>query len=713
MACKLLLAAVSLLARTQATPLRVIRTAFDATSPELLKEQPASEMVAMASPSGSVLTVDSTVKYQEFIGFGGAFTEAAAINWRKMTEEDQAKIIHLYFADPSEGGHGYTMGRVPIGSCDFSPDSYSFDNVPDDVDLTAFDKTVAHDEKSGMLPMIRAALKTAEARGHKMQIYASPWSPPAWMKLPIEGAPSMLHSAGPNGLNPKFQRTWAKFFSAFIDAYRARGVDLWGITVQNEPENNATWEGCLYTPEFQAEFVRDHLGPVMHSEQPGVKIFGFDHNKDNVAKWAQVLYADPGARKYLDGLAVHWYGGLNTDHLETTHEIAPEKSILASEACNCNGVVYKNEAESWWSRAEDLALDILEDFRFWVIGWTDWNLVLSHTGGPNKVNNTCDANIICDPHEKMGMGTVILQASYYYMGHFSRFIPPGSRRIALTNSVAGAVPTITAGDVSQGKLALEDCKEDPIQKWTYKEGKGVLSLYGLCALIPGSVFYEWGFPILYACSGMGTQSWHLEKVPGGVRIVEPSVKMCFTKKTVKGNVVGLDAGVTKEAILLFNCAAAGSANQTFQIDSFGDEAYPTGFQLKSDGKCVQPVAQRRPHFDAVAFETPKGEISMVVLNIGDNAVDFTIYDNSSQTGSKDVKLPGHSIATFMWPSKAAAGMAVLAEAEAAQASGTAGFFTLAAAVAFLAAFLITAKPVVMRYASRREAAAATGYQVLA
>jgi glucosylceramidase len=347
---------------------------------------PDTEMVPLSAAwSSGFLAVDSHTTYQEILGFGGAFTEAAAVNWRKMSPRDQARTMHLYFADPSEGGHGYTTGRVPIGSSDFSPASYNFNNVSGDSSMRYFDHSVAHDEASGMLPMILAAQAKVRARGHSLNIMASPWSPPAWMKLPVEGRRSMLGSALPVGLDPTYQPAWAKYLSDFVHAYRSRGVNLWGLTIQNEPENNGRWESCVFTPEYTATFVRDHLGPLLRVEHPEMKILGFDHNKDHVLDWAQVLYKDPEARKYFDGVAFHWYGGLNQQNLQDTHDLAPDKFILASEACNCGGVAFSDDAKTWWSRAEKLAIDMLVDLRFWAIGWTDWNLVVDTAGGPNHV----------------------------------------------------------------------------------------------------------------------------------------------------------------------------------------------------------------------------------------------------------------------------------------------------------------------------------------
>ena len=452
---------------------------FEDGKTALLAEMPALQMEHMTEPpTEKAIEIDSSKKYQTILGFGGAFTEASAINWRLLEPEDQDKVIDLYFNSAEEGGHAYTVGRVPINSCDFSPASYSFDDVAGDMELAKFDQAVQHDVDVGMIPMIKAAQAKIEARGEKLSLYGSPWSPPAWMKLPVGGLQNMTLSAKPNCLMPSMQRTWAKYFSKFIAAYRKHGIDMWGVTVQNEPEASVGWEACLWTPQFMAAFVRDHLGPVLEEEQPGVKIIGFDHNKDHVYIWAQQLYADPEAKKYFAGVGVHWYGGLNTHNLNDTHNLAPDKMILATEACNCGGVVYEKAAfaegvvtrgnfqATWWSRAEALGLDILADLRYWAVGWTDWNLVLSTAGGPNHLKNLCDANIILDPKEELGMGKLIMQASYYYMGHFSRYIPAGSKRIHLKNTVEIQAPPLEAGDVKNGQaLLFAPCDGNDVQKW--------------------------------------------------------------------------------------------------------------------------------------------------------------------------------------------------------------------------------------------------------
>jgi len=646
---------------------QVVRTArYKDGTTDLLKEMPPLKMEKMDKPCDEhkcpSLQIDHSKTYQTVVGFGGAFTEAAAINWRLLSQHDQEEVIRRYFASPEEGGLGYTLGRVPINSCDFSPASYNFDNVTGDMDLKNFDMSVKHDVDVGMVPMIKAAQDMISKRGAKLMLYASPWSPPAWMKLPVDGKKGMTISASPNGLDPAMQRPWAKYYSKFISAYKAQGIDMWGVTVQNEPEAAVGWEACLWTPQYTAEFVKNHLGPVLHEEQPGVKIIGFDHNKDHVLQWAKVLYADANAKKYFDGIGVHWYGGLNTHNLNQTHEIAPDKFILATEACNCGGVVFKTpKVDRWWSRAESLALDILEDLKFWAVGWTDWNLILSPSGGPNHLKNMCDANIIADPSQTMKLGTLIMQASYYFMGHFSRYILPGSVQISVKNMVETHIPPLTADDVKNGQaLVFESCAGSAVQAWTISEG-GDLSVVGTDTARESDGYHHGGMCAdqaldsaipkvqVWACFHSGQQIWKVKSVDGGKQLVNDWTGQCLTAVETSGTAVGLDPGVTVVAGQYKDCIDGGDPSQTFVLANYDGGGYPDNFPVRtSSGLCLQPQITRVPHFDSVGFKAPDGSTRLVTMNTGDGDLKFDIYDASLGAGIKDVTLPAHSIQTYVW-----------------------------------------------------------------
>lgn len=182
------------------------------------------------------LVVDSKKPFQEILGFGGAFTEAVAHNFYQLPSEVQEKIIQMYFG---EDGIGYSIGRIHINSCDFSLKSYSFDDIAGDYKLEYFDKEVTHDN-AYIIPLI---LSAAAASKNPLKILASPWSPPAWMKVPVDGVQSMTGSAWPNGLlaDSRTQETWARYISKFITAYKEKGIGIWALTPQNEPEFAAPW----------------------------------------------------------------------------------------------------------------------------------------------------------------------------------------------------------------------------------------------------------------------------------------------------------------------------------------------------------------------------------------------------------------------------------------------------------------------------------------
>ena len=645
---------------------------------------PPIELVPMDAPpqDEGVLRIDRSVKYQSLNGFGGAFTEASALNWRSLPAAQQAEVIKAYFASADDGGLGYTLGRVPMGSCDFGPGdylrSYSFANVSGDVDLKHFDNSVSQDVQNGIIPMILAAQKAiASGGGGNLTLFASPWSPPGWMKLPVEGVRSMLRTAKPNGLDPQYQRAYATYFSRFISGYAAHGISMWGVTVQNEAEAaDVGWEKCVYTPEFMARFVKNHLRPVLDKDHPGTKIIGFDHNKDHVLLWAKGLYADPEARAAFDGIGVHWYGGLNTANLDSTHETAPDKFILATEACNCPGVIYEKDAAEWWQRAEHLGMDILQDLLHWCTGWVDWNLILDITGGPNHLGNRCDANLIADPPNKLGYGKLVYQASYYFMGHFSKYLPAGSRRIESSNRVVKE-KVLTAADVTNGSpLVFLPCSGSELQSWSL-DGTGSLLLEQTKDIGPKCVdisSYGKG-PRLdaYACAHSQNQLWVRREIPecseqdavtygkACSQLVASESGMCLTKVAASGAVIGLDAGTMYTVAQALACEEAGHPSQTFDLVQGDQGGFPNGFPVRSPPvlggdnvdsnleACLQPFVAKEPTFGAVAFERPDGYVAVVAQNRGEEPLTFTLYDDALELGATGLTVPPHSIQSYKLP----------------------------------------------------------------
>lgn len=356
-----------------------------------------------------VVNVYPEVAYQKVKGFGGAFTEAAAHNYMGMSEEKKKELVEAYFG---ETGLGYNLGRLHMNSCDFALGNYAYIEEGDD-ELKTFD--IAHDFKE-IIPMVKAA---QEKNGQPMEFLLSPWSPPAFMKTNGE----MNHGGK---LKKEYYQTWADYFVRFIKAYKEAGIPIGFLTVQNEPLAVQTWDSCIYTAEEESIFVREYLGPTLEKEGlSDVDIFVWDHNKEEAFRRFRDTVENETARKYVKGAAVHWYTGDHFEAIELIKKQYPDKEVFFTEGC----VEYSRFADSGEVyKAEMYAHDMLGNLNAGITAFLDWNLLLDEKGGPNHVGNFCAAPIMCnaaeDSYEK--------RLTYYYIGHFSRYIKPGAVRTGST-----------------------------------------------------------------------------------------------------------------------------------------------------------------------------------------------------------------------------------------------------------------------------------------
>jgi glucosylceramidase len=374
-----------------------------------LVDQPLPTAASLHDRALPRLLVDSKRRFQTHLGFGGAFTEAAATAWQSLALAAQEQFLRDSF-DPVHG-HGYTLGRVHINSCDFSLGHYAHVEQPGDFAIKSF--SIDRDRQA-LLPFIRAALRVA---GRPLQLLASPWSPPAWMKTN-----GRMDDGG--SLKPECRAAWAQCYVRFIRAYEAEGVPIWGVSVQNEPAARQRWDSCLYTAEEERDFVRDHLGPALHAAGLGhVKIIIWDHNRDLMVERASVVYNDPEAARYVWGTGFHWYGPEDFDHVQQAHDAWPDKHLLFTEGCQ-EGGPHLGATESW-AVGERYARNLIADLNRWTVGWIDWNLLLDERGGPNHVGNFCSAPVLADT----ARGELMHQSAYWVLGHFARFIQPGAQRV--------------------------------------------------------------------------------------------------------------------------------------------------------------------------------------------------------------------------------------------------------------------------------------------
>ncbi|KAM3728552.1 putative glucosylceramidase [Dirofilaria immitis] len=349
------------------------------------------------------LKIDDRIRFQTIIGFGGAFTDAAGININSLSEPAQTNLLQSYFGNTSIQ---YTIGRVPIASTDFSTHAYSYDDSPNDFTLSNF--SLVNEDFKFKIPYIKKALNLTN---DKLKLFASPWSAPGWMKTTgqmIGGGTLRGPSNGP------YHVTWANHYVKFLEAYKNNGITFWGLTVQNEPVTGVDlsykWQTMYFNPKTERDFIKNHLGPTLRKSKIGqnISLMIMDDQRSQLPIWADVVLKDKAAAQYVSGIAVHWYN----DFIPASTGFKPfEHSPLLGD----------------WSRGDMYAHDIIQDLSHWVSGWTDWNLCLDLKGGPNFVKNYVDAPIIVN-------GTAdefYKQPMFYILGHFSKFIPPGSIRIEL------------------------------------------------------------------------------------------------------------------------------------------------------------------------------------------------------------------------------------------------------------------------------------------
>jgi glucosylceramidase len=358
------------------------------------------------------IIVEPRKRFQEILGIGGAITDASAEVFAQLSENKKQELLRAYF--DKKLGIGYSLIRTNMNSCDFSSESYTY--VKDgDKNLSTF--SINHDTKY-KIPFIKKAIELA---GKKTSVYVSPWSPPAYMK----DNNNMLRGGK---LLPKYYQTWANYYVKFIQAYEKEGIPIWGLTIQNEPMANQIWESCIYTADEERDFLKNYLGPTIRRELGDKKIITWDHNRDLMAQRANVIFNDPQASKYAWGTGFHWYetwtGGKQMyQNVKTVTEAYPDKKVMFTEGCIEK---FNPEKYQFWANGERYGESMINDFNNGSVGWTDWNILLNENGGPNHVGNFCFAPV----HADVTNDKLIFTPSYYFIGHFSKFVQPKAFRVS-------------------------------------------------------------------------------------------------------------------------------------------------------------------------------------------------------------------------------------------------------------------------------------------
>lgn len=372
----------------------------------------AEEVIPFVDDGGreeQLITLYPHVTYQTIDGFGGAITDSAAYVYSLMNPAQKKQMLTEYFGKEKMK---YRFVRIPIDSCDFSLEHYEAAGDEKDPEFSKF--SFGRVEKY-ILPMLEDAEK---AHGGKLEIMLSPWSPPAYMKTNGE-----RNHGGK--LKESYRKRWAEYICRYIEEYRNRGFQVTMLTLQNEPKAVQTWDSCVYTAQEEKAFLRDYVWPslVAHGLDD-IGIYIWDHNKERAFEWAEAII-DAETDHMIAGIAFHWYSGDHFEALRMIKERFPDKKLLLSEACI---EFSKYSAEDNLVNAQKYAHDIIGNLNAGMNTFLDWNLVLDEVGGPNHVQNFCDAPYLFHTGEKELMERELQS----YIKHFSHFLEAGATRIGFS-----------------------------------------------------------------------------------------------------------------------------------------------------------------------------------------------------------------------------------------------------------------------------------------
>lgn len=330
------------------------------------------------------------------LGLGSSFDHATCENLSKLTAEKREAVMESLFHP--EKGIGMSLMRVCIGTSDFVGEPYyTYADQPEgqtDPELKSFS---IEKDRAYVLPAIKQAL----AINTNLLLFASPWSPPAWMKT--------SGKLGKGRVKREFYPAYANYLLKFLKAYEAEGVPIHAMTVQNEPQHeDARYPTTIWQAEDQRDFIRDHLGPLFEANRAKTLIWCWDHNWNKI-EFPRTILSDPNAARFVDGTGFHRYEGEVSAQTKLRDEF-PSKHIYYTE-----GSVFGTEG----------AMNIIEILRHWSRSYNAWVVMLDEHRKPNRGPHPASATCV----ELLDDRSVRYNFDYYMMGQFMKFIRRGAVRV--------------------------------------------------------------------------------------------------------------------------------------------------------------------------------------------------------------------------------------------------------------------------------------------
>jgi glucosylceramidase len=417
-------------------PVQVWLTTGDKT--RLLARQPDVALHARES-STAAISVDPAQRFQTMAGFGASITDATAwLITNRMSAAQRDALMRELFGR-GEGGIGFDLTRLTIGASDFSRTHYSLnDRPPGQTDLPLAHFSI-EPNRADVLPVIRQAL----AINPKLQVMASPWSAPGWMKT--------TDSLVKGTLKPEFHDAFARYLVRYVDAMAAEGVPIFALTLQNEPHfEPGDYPGMRLDPAQRAALIGRRVGPLLAQRQPPVQIIEWDHNWDEPQSPLAVL-ADPVARPYVSGVGWHCYAG-DVKAQSVVHEAHPDKDTWFTECSGGNWKPHWPETLPWMMRNL-----VIGSVRHWSRGVLMWNLALDEKHGPRLGGcPDCRGVVTIDS----GTGAVTRNMEYYAFGHASKFVRRDAQRIGSTAAIDG-IDQVAFRNADDGSLVVVVCNSAP------------------------------------------------------------------------------------------------------------------------------------------------------------------------------------------------------------------------------------------------------------
>jgi glucosylceramidase len=374
----------------------------------LFAQQSAKLHFSSAKPSAAIIDIDDKQTYQPIDGFGYALTGGSAQLLMRMSPDKRAALLHELFTTDA-GNIGISYLRVSVGSSDMNDHVFSYDDMPAGETDPTLAKFSLDPDRADVIPILKQIL----AINPKIKLLASPWSAPAWMKTNdnVKGGK----------LQPQFYPVYANYLVKYISGMKQEGINIDAITVQNEPLNPHNTPSMVMQAEDQDEFIRDHFGAALAKAGLTTKIILYDHNCDR-PDYPLTILQDPAANKYVDGSGFHLYGG-TIDALTKVHDAFPTKNLYFTEQM----VIDEKGGTATTNIDEPVQQIIIGATRNWSRNVLLWNLAADPRNNPHTDNGGCP---ICQGAITLDGDTVGRNRAFYTLAHASKFVRPGSIRIA-------------------------------------------------------------------------------------------------------------------------------------------------------------------------------------------------------------------------------------------------------------------------------------------